>query len=195
MQILDILAIGVALSMDASAITIANCTTYKCSLTKKNMWAMPLAFALFQGVMPLIGYFVGYLFQGIIGQIADFLTAGIFLILSGKIVYDILKDKFSEKIISPKQECKVISKFSYGVLLVQALATSIDALAVGVTFINLTFSVYLAVLMIAIVTFAIVSVALFLGKSLGKAFGSYAEWIGAIILFALAVKTLITALI
>ena len=195
MQILDILAIGVALSMDACAITIANCTTYKCSMNKKNMWFMPLAFAVFQGIMPLLGFFVGFLFQGVIGQIADFLTAGIFFVLSGKIIYDILKDKFSEKIISPKEECKIISKFSYGVLIIQALATSVDALAVGVTLINLTFSVYLAVLLIAGVTFALVTIALFLGKGLGKTFGNYAEWVGAIILFGLAVKTLVEAII
>ena len=81
------------------------------------------------------------------------------------------------------------------VLLVQALATSIDALAVGVTLINLTFSVYIAVALIAVVTFIFVSVALIFGKSLGKLFGGYAEWLGAIILFILATKSLIEAIV
>ena len=73
------------------------------------------------------------------------------------------------------------------------MATSIDALAVGVTLINLTFSVYLAVLVIATVTFILVSIALIFGKTLGKLFGKYAEWVGAIILLALSIKSLIEA--
>ncbi len=194
MQIIDVLMIAVALSMDACAITIANCATYKCALNKKNMWAMPIAFAFFQGAMPLIGFVIGSLFSGIIGQIADFLTAGIFFFLAGKIVFDLIKESREEKIISPKDGCPVVSILPYGVLIVQAFATSIDALAVGVTFINLSFSIFIGVLLIVVVTFILVTIALFLGKSLGKAFGSYAEWVGALILFILAIKTLVQAL-
>ena len=195
MQIFDVVMIGLALSMDACAITIANCATYKCALNKKNIWTMPTFFALFQGIMPLIGFFIGYLFAGFIGQIADFLTAGIFFILCGKIVYDLIQDIVKEKIILSKNECPVVTKFPLGVLIVQALATSIDALAVGVTLINLNFSVYFAVLIIASVTFLLVWGALLFGKTLGKVLGKYAEWFGAVILFALAVKALIQALI
>lgn len=195
MQILDVVMIAVALSMDACAITIANCATYKCALNKKNMWSMPIAFAFFQGAMPLIGFLIGSIFSGLIGQIADFLTAGIFFFLTGKIVYDLIKERREEKIVSPKDNCPIISVFPYSVLIIQAFATSIDALAVGVTFISLTFSIIVAVLIIVAVTFALVTIALFLGKTLGKAFGNYAEWVGAMILFILAFKTLIQALI
>ena len=196
MQILDVLMIGVALSMDACAITIANCATYKCALNKKNIWSMPIAFALFQGIMPLIGFFIGSIFSSFIEQIASFLTAGIFFLLAVKIVYDLIKDMRTEKVISLKnQECPVISKFSLSIIIVQALATSIDALAVGVTLINLSFSIVFALLIIAGVTFILVTIALFLGKNLGKLLGKYAEWVGAIILFILAVKTLVQALI
>lgn len=195
MQFSDVLMIGVALSMDACAITIANCTTYKCALNKKNIWSMPIAFALFQGIMPLIGFAVGYLFQGVIGQIASFLTAGIFFVLSAKIVYDIIKESKEEQVVSSKQQCPVVSKFSLSIVAIQALATSIDALAVGVTFINLTMPIVFAVLIIAGVTFALVSLSMFLGKNLGKLLGKYAEWVGALILLILAIKTLVQALI
>lgn len=194
MQILDVLMIGVALSMDACAITIANCATYKCALNKKNIWSMPSAFAIFQGIMPLLGFLIGYLFQGVIGQIADYLTAGIFFILSGKIIFDQIKEKTGEQIISTKKECPIVTKFPFTVLIIQALATSIDALAVGVTLINLTFSIFIAVLLIAGVTFILVSIAMLLGRSIGKMFGNYAEWFGAIILLALAIKSLVQAL-
>lgn len=194
MELYEIILIGIALSIDACALTIANCATYKKTLTIKNEWSMPIAFAIFQGVMPLIGYYIGYLFSSVIGTVADYITAVIFFVLAIKIVIDILKEKkcsVSEK----EKKCNDNAKFTLAVLLVQALATSIDALAVGVTLINLTFSVYIAVAVIAVVTFIFVSVALIFGKSLGKLFGGYAEWLGAIILFILATKSLIEAIV
>ena len=87
------------------------------------------------------------------------------------------------------------ANFSFTILIVQAFATSIDALAVGVTLVNLTFSVFIAVGIIAVVTFILVSLALAFGKSLGKWFGCYAEWFGAGILILLAIKSLIESII
>ncbi len=192
MELYDIILIGVALSMDACALTIANCTTYKCSINGKREWLMPTAFALFQGIMPLIGFFIGSLFSNVIGQVGDYITAVIFFFLAGKIIFDIIKDKKQPRC----DQCSTTAhKFTIPILLAQALATSIDALAVGVTLISLTFSVYIAVVVIAAVTFILVSAALLFGKSLGKLFGEYAEWVGAVILFALAIKSLVTAII
>jgi putative Mn2+ efflux pump MntP len=59
MNVWDIIAIGIALSMDACALAIANCTVYKNMLNKKQLFAIPTAFALFQGLMPLLGFFIG----------------------------------------------------------------------------------------------------------------------------------------
>jgi putative Mn2+ efflux pump MntP len=81
-------------------------------------------------------------------------------------------------------------------LLLQAVATSIDALIVGVSFsLGMAINVFLAVGIIAITTFALVLVACFLGKYLGKMLGKYAEIAGAIILFILATKEIIFAII
>lgn len=195
MELYEIILIGIALSMDACALTIANCTTYKKSLCTKKEWSMPIAFAIFQGVMPLIGYLIGSALAGVIGSIANYLTSAIFFILAGKIIFDIIKEK-KEKLTIQKQDCSYKqTNFTLSILLLQAVATSIDALAVGVTLINVSFSVFLAVTIIAIVTFILVSVALIFGKTLGKLFGEYAEWVGAIILLFLASKNLITAII
>ncbi|MBO7345783.1 MAG: manganese efflux pump [Clostridia bacterium] len=191
MNIFDVILIGVALSIDACALTIANCTTYKDQLTPKKELAMPAFFALFQGVMPLIGYFIGFLFKDYLSSIMKFITAGIFLFLAVKIVIDILKENDCEK---PDQTCKV-KYFALSLVLIQAVATSIDALAVGVTLLNLNFSVFIAVAVIAGVTFVLVSLALFFGKTLGKLFGSYAEWVGVAILLILATKYLVEALL
>ncbi len=185
MSIIDIIFIGIALSIDACAVTIANCTTYKNCLDKKKEWSMPVLFAFFQGLMPLIGFLVGSLFASFITPIAPFVTAGIFLFLAVKIIIDIFKRE-------EENVCNVNS-FTLSIVVLQAVATSIDALAVGVTLINLSFSVFIAIGLIAGVTFILVSLALVFGKSLGKLFGKYAEWVGAGILLFLSIKSLIEA--
>ena len=191
MKVYEIILIGVALAMDACALTISNCTTYKKSLNPKKEWGMPIAFALFQGIMPLIGFYIGYAFSNIIGDVAKYLTCFIFFVLAGKIIFDLVKEKTEEKTISGQCKEEKVCEFTVAILLVQALATSIDALAVGVTLINLTFSHFIAIGIIAGVTFILVSLALLFGKYLGKLFGEYAEWIGATLLLFLAIKSLV----
>ena len=189
MNVWDVIAIGIALSMDACALAIANCTVYKNMLTKKQLFAIPTAFAIFQGLMPLIGFFIGNFFAKYLENFGGFLVAGVFYILSAKIVIDLIKESKEE------QKCPCC-KFSYGMLMVQAVATSIDALIVRVSFsLGIAINVYLAVGIIALTTFMLVLVACFLGKYLGKILGKYAEIAGAIILFILATKELIFAIV
>ncbi len=192
---LEVILIGVALAMDAFALTIANCTTYKNTLTRAKEWSMPAAFAIFQFLMPVIGFYIGSAFSGYLETISKFVTAAIFFILSIKIVVDnvaeIKKSKKGENNESPKN-----STFTIGVLAMQAVATSIDALMIGVTFsVSLSFSIFIAAAIIGAVTFAIVALALLIGKSLGKMLGKYAQWVGAVILLALAVKALVEGII
>lgn len=194
MQLFDVILIGIALSIDACALTIANCATYGNSISKKKEWLMPILFALFQGVMPLIGYFVGYAFKGFIGTFTKYLSAGIFFVLALKIIIDIIKDAKSQRDIVEVGNQKKPTDLTLILLLIQALATSIDALAIGVTLIDLSFSVFIAVLIISFVTLALVTLALLFGKYLGKLFGKYAEWVGAIILLILSIKALIEAI-
>lgn len=189
MGVIDIILIGVALAMDAFALTIANCTAYEKRLTRKKEWSMPIAFAIFQFGMPLLGFILGGLVAEFIQSFAKFLSAGIFFILSAKIVFDIIEEHRNDDIVAMQKT----QAFTIGILIVQATATSIDAFAVGITFAatSLPFNVFIATGIIGIITFGIVSVALFIGKSLGKLLGNYAVWCGAVILFALAIKNLI----
>lgn len=195
MGALEIIVIGVALAMDAFALTVANCTTYEKNLNRKKEWSMPLAFSAFQFLMPLLGFFLGGLISGFLQSFAKFLSAGIFFILAIKIVFDIIEDSRSNE--KSEQNDKKTQSFMLGVLIIQAIATSIDAFAVGITFAatTLPFSVFIAAGIIGIITFAIVAFALLIGKSLGKLLGKYAVWCGAIILFALAVKNLIEGIV
>lgn len=195
MNIWEIALIGVALAMDAFALTVANCTTYEKNLNRKKEWSMPLAFSAFQFLMPLLGFFLGGLISGFLQSFAKFLSAGIFFILAIKIVFDIIEDSRSNE--KSEQNDKKTQSFTLGVLIIQAIATSIDAFAVGITFAaaTLPFSVFIAAGIIGIITFAIVAFALLIGKSLGKLLGKYAVWCGAIILFALAIKNLIEGIV
>ena len=198
MNYYDIFLIAVALSMDASAITISNCSVYKCTLTKKKEWAMPICFAFFQGLMPLIGMLIASLLSSAIQNIAGYLSSAIFFVLSAKIFIDIFKH---EKecvctINQAKENCEMQKKaiLTFPILILQAISTSIDALVVGITFINLSFSIFIAVAIIVVATFIIVSLALMLGKKLGCMFGKYADYVGAIILLILAIKSLVQAI-
>ena len=185
MTFLEIILIGVALAMDAFAITISNCTTHGGKLNYQKSIAMPIFFALFQFAMPIIGFYLGSIFASSLTAYAGYITAGVFFVLTAKIVIDKLSDK-------DDNESK---NFSYPLLTLQAVATSIDALIIGVTFAITLSSPFIASLVIGAVTFVIVWLGVFLGKRLGKALGEYAEWAGALILFAIALKNFIQTLI
>ncbi len=229
MSLLEVLLIGVALAMDAFALTVANCATYKKSLNKLKEWSMPTAFAVFQFLMPVIGFYIGSIFSSYLATISKYLTAGIFFLLAIKIVIDNVKEIKEIKAAETAEESgftevrgagaagddlangaangtasgasaakddgKNGGVFTFWVLILQAVATSIDALAVGVTFsVELSFSVFAAAAIIGGVTFIIVATALLIGKYLGKLLGKYATWLGAVILLALAIKNLVDAI-
>ena len=80
MGLIDVILTALALSMDACALTISNCTVYKCDLNAKKECSMPIAFGIFQGVMPLIGYLLAKLFTSFVSldKFTGFLTAIIF---------------------------------------------------------------------------------------------------------------------
>lgn len=184
MSIFEIVLIGIALAMDAFALTIANCSTYKTSLNRKKEWSMPLAFAFFQFLMPVLGFYIGSIFQEVLTTFSSLLTFVIFFVLAFKIVLDNVKS-------TKEDEANLSGNFSVSILILQGIATSIDALAIGITFTVSLSSPFLASLIIGATTFVIVAIALYIGKSLGKILGKYAQWLGAIILFALAIKSLI----
>ena len=184
MTIFDVILIGVALAMDAMALTIANCTAYKSKLNKLQEWSMPMAFSLFQFLMPVIGFYIGSLFAEYISKVSGYITSAVFFALALKIVFDKLNDKEEQT-----------AEFSFGILIVQGIATSIDALVVGVTLAISFNQPFTPSLIIGGVTFVLVALSLFFGKYLGKFLGKYAAWAGAVILGALAIKNLVEAII
>lgn len=189
MTVWEIILIGLALAMDASAITIANCTTCKTKLSLMKEWSMPLTFSICQILMPIIGFYLGSLFMGYLGG-TDYIVAVVFFALGLKVIIDGIKEQ------KEKADCPVNPpEVSYATIIIQGVATSIDALIIGVT-LSMSFATpFLPSLLIGVVTFATVSIALLLGKYLGHALGKYSPYIGALILFGLSIKSLVTAIL
>ena len=180
MSLIEIILLGVALAMDASSVTIANGMIYK-NLTKKDYALMPIMFGLFQGLMPVAGFFVGGIFADFITKYSGIVIFVILGAIGGKMVYDSFK---------PKAGQGAGEKLTFGVLVFQAVATSIDAFAVGVGFLAMAVNVYLASSIIAITTALMVIVAIFVGKAFGNIFEDKAQLIGGLVLIAIGIKAL-----
>ena len=188
MGILEVLLTGVGLSMDAAAVGMTNgLNEPKMRLTKILLIA--LFFGVFQGVMPLIGYFAGTLFAEAVASIAPYVALVLLGFIGGKMIYEALKKS--------KEEEEAVKNLGVGALTVQAIATSIDALAVGISLLALNgigalkVNIFAACAIIAACTFVISLAAVFIGKKFGAVLADKAELIGGIILVAIGLKIFI----
>ncbi len=174
---------GFALSMDAFAVTIANAFAYPKS-PKARSFLSPLAFAVFQGLMPTIGYFIGSHIAGIIMSFHGIITFAVLGIIGAKMIYDGVRD-----IRCPADEtsCGTGVQPMSSVIL-QALATSIDALAVGVTFAGSSTSILAAASIIALATLASCTIAWLIGRMFGARLGPKAQVIGGTVLIAIGLQ-------
>ena len=176
MGIFDIIMIGIGLSMDAFAVAATNGITMKPNFKKALLIA--LAFGVFQAVMPLIGFFAGSLFGEIVEKYDHWIALVLLAIIGGKMIADFFE----------KDEEKSQSNLTFGILMMQAVATSIDALAVGVSFAGLTFSIFVAVGIIGAITFTLSLIAVYLGQSCGKFLADKANLVGGLILIGIGIK-------
>lgn len=181
MDLLSLIFTGIGLAMDASAVSIAKGMSLPNEKNKNYALKLGLAFGIFQGLMPLIGYLAGSTFSGYI-QSVDHWVAFILLALIG---LNMIKESREEN------ENEEVSDLSLKVILLLAIATSIDALAVGVSFAFLKVNIVLACSIIAIVTFILSFICVMVGKRLGSLFQKYAEIFGGIILMMIGAKILI----
>ncbi len=172
--------LGIALAMDAGAVSIANGLKYP-KMNKKTILLMSLLFGLFQGGMPLLGYFIGH---ACLKYYVDYLP-WLALVLLGVLGINMLISAFSK-------ENKSMPKLSIAYIFLQALATSIDALSVGLTIAEYT--LLLACSCAAIIA-GITGVISFLGIQIGKRYGMRlgkpAEIFGGIVLILLGIEIFI----
>ena len=181
MTLLDVILIGLGLSMDAAAVSIANALTYH-NLNKLQKLSMPLAFGFFQALMPVLGYWAGSLFADVISRYAGITAFVILGIIGGKMI----KDSFE-----PENDTCHVKGFTLGLLLAQAVATSIDAFAVGVSLCASGCNILSAAPIIGVTTFLCSLAALALGKMFGAKLGAKAQLLGGIILVLIGLKNLL----
>ncbi|MBD5115225.1 MAG: manganese efflux pump [Ruminococcaceae bacterium] len=189
----ELFLLAVGLAMDAFAVSIGNGLSMKKNDPKAAL-AIALSFGLFQALMPTAGYFLGSAFETVISSF-DHYIALIFLgFIGGKMIYDGIKELRESKKEGAESREKEEKNFklSFGALMIQSVATSIDALIVGVSFAALpNVNIWTAVLLIGVITFAISLVGVFSGKKFGQLLGSRAEVFGGLILVGIGLKVFI----
>lgn len=178
MSFAELLVIGLALSADAFAVSVTNGLCMM-KIKKTQMLQTAFAFGFFQGFMPFLGYVLGNAFYTYISRI-DHWIALIFLgVIGAKAIVEAIGEKDEECTVKP---------FSYSLLFVQAVATSIDAFVVGITLAAMGADIMLSISIIAVVTFVISYIGIWIGKLFGAYFGKKAEIIGGVLLILLGVK-------
>lgn len=189
MGIVEIILLSFALAMDAFAVSICKGLTLKKMEWNKGLLT-GLYFGIFQAVMPLIGYYIMVLFtknESIASIITDF-DHWIAFILLALIGINMIKESFSKE--------EVDGSFSFKAMLILAIATSIDALSVGITFaaVDLRVNIYLGVCIIGIITFILSVIGVLIGNLFGLKFKQTAEIIGGIVLIIIGLKILLSGL-
>lgn len=181
--------VGIALSMDAFAVGMTNGMVDP-QMKWRKVLLVALFYGVFQAVMPLLGYFGAGIFSELVERIAPYLAFVLLGFLGGKMIFDCFQEE--------EQKAEVLTLRR---LAMQALATSIDALAVGVSFLAMAASgtlelpVFAAVGIIGGITFVLSVIAVQLGKAVGDKLASKAELVGGIILIAIGVKILVESFV
>ncbi len=180
MNLFTLLTIAVGLSMDAFAVAICKgLALQKCPLRKNII--VGLWFGFFQGFMPFLGYLLGKQFQQSITKIDHWIA---FILLS------LIGISMIKEALSKKEECANAS-LDIKTMFLLSIATSIDALAVGVTFAFLKVNILPAVLIIGVITFLFSAIGVKIGCIFGIRFKSKAELFGGIILILIGLKILL----
>lgn len=180
MGILALTITAIALAMDAFAVSI--CKGLSVQKTKiRHLVITGLYFGGFQALMPLIGYYLGVNFKDYITAIDHWIAFALLGIIGINMVREALSD----------EEEKSDSSFSVRSMLPLAVATSIDALAVGVTFAFLNVNIWLAISLIGVITFGFSAIGIVLGKIVGCKFKSKAELFGGVVLILIGIKILL----
>lgn len=181
MGILELLILAIGLSMDAFAVSVCNGLAMK-KLEFKNMAIVGLWFGGFQALMPSIGYFLGVQFKNQITAIDHWIA----FVLLGIIGANMIKEACSKD-----DEEEVKANLDVKTMFMLAIATSIDALAVGITFAFLSVNLVHAVTFIGITTFILSAVGVGIGNIFGTKYKAKAEIAGGIILILLGIKILL----
>lgn len=179
MGILDLFLLAVGVSMDAMAVAICKGLSVQ-KLKPKHALIVGLYFGGFQAVMPLLGYFLGRQFEAYITSFDHWIA----FVLLGIIGFNMIRE-------SRSGADELNDSFSPKTMIPMAIATSIDALAVGVTFAFLKVNIGVAVSFIGVITLTLSAVGVYLGNIFGAKYKSKAELVGGIVLIFMGVRILV----
>lgn len=178
--------LGIGLAMDACAVSMAN-GLKEPQMKLRKIILIAFMFGLFQALMPFIGYLVGSAFLTKIEWIIPFVALALLGIVGGKMLFEGLEKKEDDELKN--------KDLTFKVLIIQSVATSIDALSVGFTISDYKMiQAIICVIIIAIVTFIICVGAVFIGKKFGTKLGKKAEILGGIILIAIGLEIFISGI-
>lgn len=175
----ELMIVALALSMDAFAVSITDGMTM-IKLKKRHYVTIALFFGLFQALMPVLGYFTGQTFEAYIEKYAHWIALILLSFIGGNMIVEGIK-------CQKEKECKIRS-FSFALVAVQALATSIDALMAGVAFAAVKAPLMYSALVVGITTSVVCLFGVFAGRKFGDIFKSKSELIGGAILVIIGLK-------
>lgn len=179
------LLIGIGLSMDAFAVSICKGLGMS-KLNKKQMLIIALYFGGFQALMPFLGWAVGARFSSYVSQYAHWIAFILLAVIGGKMMHEALTE--SEDCENSDEKDK---KLSHKELLFLAIATSIDALAVGISFAFLNVPIMPSITIIGFTTFFISLAGVVIGNIFGSKYKNKAEFVGGLILVAIGLKIIL----
>lgn len=177
--LLCLTALGLSMDAFAVAVTDGMCTK---GVRGKNAIFIGFYFGGFQGLMPVLGYLGGKTFAGYVQQFDHWIALFLLGIIGGKMVIEAIREIRSPPI------CPVLKTLGHKQLFLQAVATSIDALAIGVGFAVMEVNISLAACTIACITFLCSVIGVYIGKAFGNMLKQKAEIFGGIILILLGIK-------
>ncbi|MCL2531375.1 MAG: manganese efflux pump MntP family protein [Oscillospiraceae bacterium] len=180
MRMIELILIALGLSMDAFAVAVCKGLSLP-KVRLRHMLVVGLYFGVFQAVMPLLGWLLGARFAGYVQAIAPWIAFVLLAIIGAKMIWESRK--------KTEEDCN--PSLGLRVMLPLAIATSIDALATGVTFAFLQVNIIPAVLLIGAITLGMSMVGVKIGNVFGLRFKSRAELVGGIILIVMGLKILV----
>lgn len=180
MHLAELIIIAVGVSMDAFAVSICKGLSVQ-KIRPKHVAMTGLWFGGFQALMPVIGYFLGASFAGFVSSVDHWIA----FVLLGIIGGNMIKESCSKE-----EEC-CAPDFSFRTMFTMAVATSIDALAIGVSFAFLNVNIWKAVALIGVTTALFSGAGVVIGNVFGSRYKSKAEFVGGFILVAMGLKILL----
>lgn len=180
MGILEVILLGIGLAMDAFAVSICKGLSMK-RMNWKNAMIIAFYFGVFQAIMPAIGYFLGTTFESFVTAIDHWIAFILLSFIGGNMIKESFNSEDEDK----------NDRVDFKTMIVLAIATSIDALAVGITFAFFDVNVIVAVSIIGVITFFISLLGVKVGNKFGDKYQNKAELMGGILLVLLGIKILV----